>query len=313
MCSWMNTEMQTLEEAADYVLNVIRECMGASIVFVARNDGVSSSVLKIFHRSEVLLTEGSVPYEDAFCRLVLQENGSGPLVIENTAVDERTRHTSVSQQLGACSFVGIPIQTNEHKNYGTICAIDSKPYTFTEKDVRLLEAMASFLSYFVKIENAILTDDLTNTYNRNYLAKYFSSWEKEQNESLGLLFIDIDDFKIINDTYGHEIGDLVLKEVAKRLRGLVRRTDAVTRLGGDEFILLIPNDYDKRDIESIAKEIMIIMQEPCSIKDVQVHVSISVGLSYFSKGMDLNALIRRADTAMYMVKKSGKGKYLLAN
>ncbi|WP_424768946.1 sensor domain-containing diguanylate cyclase [Paenibacillus sp. sgz302251] len=305
----MNKETQTLVEASDYVLNVMRNFIGTNTLFIAKNDGVHNHILKVFNRSEVLLTEGTAPFAETYCSLVLNKDVPAPLFIDNTATNTMTSDLKVTQQLGPCSFIGIPITSKENKSYGTICALDPKPYNFSEKELGLLEAMATFLSYVAELENAVLMDHLTNTYNRNYLTKLFSSWEEENKEHLGLLFIDIDDFKSVNDRHGHEIGDLILKEVAHRLKKQVCQKAAVTRLGGDEFILLIPDYKDTNEVERLAEELIYIMKEPIRVRETCIEVSLSIGIAYYSQGMDLNGLLSRADKAMYFVKNNGKSQF----
>ena len=133
---------------------------------------------------------------------------------------------------------------------------------------------------------------------------------------LAVMFIDLDDFKQINDTYGHDAGDTVLTTIASRLTGCVRDDDTVSRLGGDEFLYLLTVVSDVKDLPAVAQKIIASIQMPCLIKvgEVTIHprISASVGIAIFPKdGATADALIQSADKAMYLAKAS-KGRYMFA-
>ncbi len=122
-----------------------------------------------------------------------------------------------------------------------------------------------------------------------------------------LLFLDLDGFKAINDTHGHDAGDLLLRLVAQRLRGCVRDGDTVARLGGDEFTLLLPNIQSAQNAAIVARKILDDLTAPVTVAghSVQVAASIGIGL-YPSDGADASVLLRNADLAMYRAKSGGK-------
>lgn len=127
--------------------------------------------------------------------------------------------------------------------------------------------------------------------------------------SLAVMFIDLDDFKKINDTHGHAAGDSVLKTVASRLSQCVRDDDTISRHGGDEFLYLLTEVKDQQDLSTIAEKILESIQSPCSVTvdglTTITRVSASVGISIFPKdGATADALIHSADKAMYQAKKS---------
>ena len=132
---------------------------------------------------------------------------------------------------------------------------------------------------------------------------------KRYNRKLGLLFVDLDDFKLINDTSGHYIGDLFLMQIAKTLQKSIRQSDTLARFGGDEFVLLL-EDYEKTDIVSIAQRILDDLKEPLHINDVEYLPSASVGIAIFpDDAKDKIELLQHADTAMYKAKELGKNNY----
>ncbi|MBF0458378.1 MAG: EAL domain-containing protein [Nitrospirae bacterium] len=125
--------------------------------------------------------------------------------------------------------------------------------------------------------------------------------------NFAVMFLDLDKFKLVNDTLGHHMGDLLLKEVAVRLRASVRESDTVARMGGDEFQILLTKINKSADAASIAEKIVIAMNEPFVLNDQQCSIGVSIGISIFpDNGDDLALLTKNADMAMYYVKEHGK-------
>jgi diguanylate cyclase (GGDEF)-like protein/PAS domain S-box-containing protein len=121
--------------------------------------------------------------------------------------------------------------------------------------------------------------------------------------SMGILFLDLNGFKQVNDAYGHEIGDMVLQIVAQRLAGLLRSNDTVARLGGDEFAFILDYDLKRRDVLKIAERIMEVLIAPVRVQDHTVSVSASIGISLYPQdGTNPDDLMRHADHAMYAAK-----------
>jgi diguanylate cyclase (GGDEF)-like protein/PAS domain S-box-containing protein len=137
----------------------------------------------------------------------------------------------------------------------------------------------------------------------------------KRNQSLAAtLFVDLDGFKMINDTHGHNAGDAVLREVAKRLLSCVRKTDTVARVGGDEFLLVITAFQNNDLAASIAKKIINILAQSIPFERVQLTVGASIGIAIYPNDCDSGeTLIKQADEAMYVSKKSGKNRYTFAN
>ncbi|WP_127478305.1 putative bifunctional diguanylate cyclase/phosphodiesterase [Sulfurivermis fontis] len=126
----------------------------------------------------------------------------------------------------------------------------------------------------------------------------------------GLLFIDLDRFKTINDSLGHQFGDRLLIEVARRLRGLVRRADTIARLGGDEFVVLLERLNIPGEATTLAHKIVSAMRQPFHLHDSELHVGCSIGITLYPEdGTDAVTLLKNADTAMYRVKDSGRDGY----
>ena len=129
---------------------------------------------------------------------------------------------------------------------------------------------------------------------------------------VAVMFIDMDYFKPINDTYGHEVGDAVLKEVAKRLITCVRGEDTAGRLGGDEFLVVLSHIHDVSDVAHAAQHLVNCLCEPYRVGNLELHSSPSIGISLFpDDGDDLETLLQHADIAMYHAKKGGRNNFQL--
>ena len=162
------------------------------------------------------------------------------------------------------------------------------------------------------IENLANFDQLTGLPNRvmlNDRVKYLLNIAKRNNEHLTVMFLDLDHFKNINDTLGHTIGDLVLIEVAKRIKVAIRDEDTVARLGGDEFIMLFPNT-DSNSAMRIATKLITVISKSSMIEHNELSVTPSIGIAiYPHDGEDFETLQKNADTAMYRVKDNSRNGF----
>jgi len=164
-----------------------------------------------------------------------------------------------------------------------------------------------------QVLHAARHDPLTGLPNRALvyeLGGHLIAAEKRGKHKVAVLFFDLDRFKPINDTYGHETGDLMLQEVARRLETSVRSSDIVGRLGGDEFIALLTNVQTEQDIARAAKHLLERLSEPYHVNNLELRTSPSIGISvYPADGTSVDVLIRHADAAMYHAKANGRNTY----
>ena len=183
-----------------------------------------------------------------------------------------------------------------------------------------------------RLKKLVYLDALTNVYNRRGFLEiggnYFQSFREDRpaclrrqacagrgkrrkNEiaSLALIFLDIDDFKKINDKYGHQKGDRVLKQLAKFLKFILRKTDLIGRWGGEEFVILLVN-VSKVNAQKIAQKLC---QKTSQIKIAGLHLTISLGLIIPKKEQTLAVIINKADKLMYQAKKQGKNQICSLN
>ena len=161
-----------------------------------------------------------------------------------------------------------------------------------------------------KMAHLALHDFLTGLPNRVLLTERLSQaigMANRHHKRGALLFLDLDNFKRINDTLGHAIGDQLLKLVADRLNACVRATDTVCRQGGDEFVILLAEIEQPQDAAHIAEKLRVELATPHPIGGHELHVSMSIGISVFpDDGSDVDTVMQNADTAMFHAKEQGR-------
>ncbi|MBV7538254.1 diguanylate cyclase [Duganella sp. sic0402] len=155
-------------------------------------------------------------------------------------------------------------------------------------------------------------DTLTGLPNRRMFHEHLRKEMKKTDRSklpMALVFVDLDHFKEVNDTQGHDKGDLLLKEVANRLLSCVRSTDTVARLGGDEFTVILSELRNAGDVGRTVQEILQKMNSPFQLEDQTAHISSSIGIALYPKdGADAETLLKNADQAMYLAKQQGRNR-----
>jgi diguanylate cyclase (GGDEF)-like protein len=160
------------------------------------------------------------------------------------------------------------------------------------------------------------TDALTGLRNRRHVEEYLvklTSLARRNVEPIAVLVIDIDHFKSVNDTHGHDAGDAVLREVASRMLGSVRLEDMIGRWGGEEFLVVLPNTADQGAAELAERLRQVVADTPCRLADgdaVQVTISVGCAASLID---DAGGLVRSADTAMYEAKQTGRNRVVMAS
>ncbi|MDA7818324.1 GGDEF domain-containing protein [Sulfurimonas sp.] len=182
-----------------------------------------------------------------------------------------------------------------------------------EQHEKLQERTEEFIEANIKLHHLANHDSLTNVSNRYNFRKLLdlkikSSQSKQR--SIALLFIDLDNFKYVNDTFGHNIGDELLVEVSNRIKSVLRDEDTIARIGGDEFSVVLNNVTDSKYIETISLRIISEINRDYDFIDTSSPVGASIGISMFPKdAQDIDTLINYADEAMYRIKKNSKNAF----
>ncbi len=231
-----------------------------------------------------------------------------------------------ARQDGAKSGASFPLVVGG-RVIGVMFFVSSEIDTFTPEFVEMLERMTSNVSFALKnfdradekrkaderIEYLASHDSLTGLPNRemfNGLLRHTIESAQRHARRFSLLFIDLDRFKVINDSLGHEAGDMLLVEVAHRLRGTLRASDVVARLGGDEFVVVLDETRERNTIEQVASELLSALSQPVQLGGHECHTTASIGIAvYPTDGIDAQTLTKNADMAMYLAKEDGKNGF----
>lgn len=164
-----------------------------------------------------------------------------------------------------------------------------------------------------KLERLALLDDLTQLPNRRYLETELESqfnMHDRKGVPFSILLVDIDHFKQVNDRYGHQVGDLVLKSLAKSMSGVTRSFDTIGRWGGEEFLGIFPNT-EKEDLKVVAEKIHTVARYT-QVPNNKLRVSVTIGCAVVRSSEDKTSLIQRADEALYQGKETGRGKWIIS-
>ncbi|MDA8096138.1 MAG: EAL domain-containing protein [Clostridia bacterium] len=225
----------------------------------------------------------------------------------------------VSQLIGEDEVCGVSSEVVGRRNDGSAVPIE---FTFSDFCVHrqcfvtlILRDITERKRYEETIWHQAFHDNLTGLANRMLFKDRLAlamAHAKRNNNGLAVLFLDLDRFKLINDTLGHDIGDQLLNQVGIRLRNCVREDDTVARMGGDEFTLLLPEIMKAEHAARIAQKVVEAVRQPLKIGEHELYISTSIGIVLFpDDGQDAETLLKNADTAMYRAKENGRNHYEL--
>ncbi|WP_306476039.1 diguanylate cyclase domain-containing protein [Methyloversatilis sp.] len=216
----------------------------------------------------------------------------------------------------ACGWLAVPLKT-EHRTTGALVLKSMPGETgYTDRDMALLHFVSTQVATAIKrmqllaqLKRMAQFDELTGLPNRALLRDRLDtalSAARREHAYVGLLYLDLDRFKEVNDTLGHATGDLLLQETAQRLKRCVRDADTVARVGGDEFVVLLPGIPQPEDALVVARKIRSALGQPVALGGRHLTVLPSIGIAvYPDHGEDALALLEAADQAMYRAKHSG--------
>ncbi|MCF7944941.1 MAG: sensor domain-containing diguanylate cyclase [Spirochaetia bacterium] len=250
-------------------------------------------------------------------------------VVERHCYDNILRH--VDEEGTELCFQGCPLKKTiedgqrrealvylHHKNgYRLAVLIQTFPVKRNGEVIGAVEVFQenaerlSILKDLQELEKLALNDQLTEVPNRRYLeSQVKNTWEQFKDLGLifGIIFIDIDHFKHVNDTYGHSVGDEVLKVLSKSMQSVLRKDDFIGRWGGEEFVVIIGNASPEA-METVSEKIrMIAASTPIPSVDPPVRVTVSLGATILKEGEDWQEVLERADRLMYMSKQAGRNR-----
>ena len=262
------------------------------------------------------MEQSETPRAVSFCTHTIQQRD--PLIIENALADPRFAESPlVVGPPYVRSYAGIPLRTPEGYNVGALCAMDTRPRRFSPADVAILSNFANIVCDELELRLIAQVDHLTGALTRR---GFVDQAQREMERTLrygrasSLIMIDVDHFKRVNDTYGHSIGDQVLKQIASLAETTLRPCDLFGRLGGEEFALLMPETSGAAALVVAERLRNTIAEHPMTLHGGgTIHVTASFGVAELSASFNtLTAWLERADTMLYAAKSGGRNRTQLA-
>jgi diguanylate cyclase (GGDEF)-like protein len=273
------------------------------------------------HDTGVLVRSG-------LCGRIIAEGGA--LALHDARADEEPEVAGASAELGIAGFAGVPLTAADGSNAGVFCVIDSAPRDWSAEELDILLDLAATATTELELRRTLaereaverqlrhnaLHDALTGLPNRAFFMERLSHATQRAlrwgEHLFAVLFLDLDNFKIVNDSVGHHAGDELLVAVARRLEACVRSPDMVARLGGDEFAILLESVHEAEDAARVAERVQEALVAPVSVGGYEVFTSTSIGIALSpSAGERPEFVLRSADMAMYRAKRAGRARYAL--
>jgi diguanylate cyclase (GGDEF)-like protein/PAS domain S-box-containing protein len=305
------------ELVAKAVQSVLDGLGGGAVAYLERGGGEREIVLRRVAGLASTSTDSAVARIDAGSPLAPLLDASEPVVLNGPWKEGLPLPFEWLRRYGALVAVPVPADGGPR---GVVCAVAEAPGAFGPEETRFLTAAASMVSAALhrldseaRLAYLAQFDPLTGLPNRTLLADRFSLMivqARRRGVSLGVLFIDLDDFKLVNDTQGHAAGDELLQEAAKRLQSALRDGDTVARISGDEFAVILGDLARPDDAALVAQKIIDRLAAPANIQGQEVVVTASIGIATFpADGDNAETLLGAADAAMYRAKQSGRNAF----
>ncbi|VAX22526.1 diguanylate cyclase/phosphodiesterase (GGDEF & EAL domains) with PAS/PAC sensor(s) [hydrothermal vent metagenome] len=286
-----------------------------------------TSILSVWKASSALyedIKEITFKVGQGICGLVA-ETGE-PITVGDTGKDKRFVSYGETQQK-ITSLFSAPLKSRNGKVIGVFNVHKDEPYAFKERDTLIYNAVATHIAQAVensqlynKTKNQAITEGLTKLYSKQYFMEVLQheiSDAKRRKSNFSVLMLDVDNFKAINDTYGHPEGDAVLKKIASTLKENTRKGDVLARYGGDEIIVFL-RGTDRSKAMYVANKLLDNIRENVnanggSSKESNGKITISAGVACFPEsGDNINDIIKSADKALYAAKDFGRDRACLA-
>ena len=290
---------------------------------------------RVWYKSMHGLSVQSLPRQDTFCSVALDEQG--PLVVSDALQDARFASLPLVVDVpGLRFYASHPLFAPDGRRVGGFCVADTVPRRIGDEELQTLRDLAAIVETELQVgalaqsrselasdldvaRRQVFIDPLTQTWNRAGILEILQREHARARRTktlVGVAMVDLDNFKDINDSYGHLTGDRVLRTAAERMIEAVRPYDAVGRYGGEEFlIVLVEREADR--VASIAERVRAnIAQRPVSLDRRTISMSASVGVACSENTLghqDIHQLLQRADEALYSAKRNGRNQVVFAH
>ena len=330
---------RTAQQAAVAALGVaalegteVASLMDEAAALVARTLGVEfCELLELTEDREALLLAAGTGWRPGLVRTALLPLGSefhagftwgsrGRVIVEDYSGERRFRPTSLLRDHKVVSGVSVTLG-GKKTPLGVLGAHSAQPRRFRSDEVDFLQAIANVLAEAIvrqsaesKVRHQALHDPLTGLPNRSLLLDRLNHWAARagrDRSTAAVLFVDLDNFKVINDALGHDQGDRLLCAVADRLRQELRPSDTIARVGGDEFVVFCEDVASEHEALAMVDRLVRALDEPFELAGQPQHATASVGIALGDGSSQPEFLIRNADAAMYRAKERGRARYEL--
>ncbi|QUS39768.1 sensor domain-containing diguanylate cyclase [Tardiphaga alba] len=294
------------EEAFDRITRLARHIFDVPMSTISLIDG---------HRQWFKSRQGfdacETSRDSALCNFTIRE--TAPLIIPDALADPRFRdHPAVVGDPHVRFYAGAQLRAPGGHAIGTLCAFDAQPRDVSAAEVAMLQDLAGIVLSELELRALVMQDSLTGALSRRALrdeATRGITLAVRHGHSFSVIMFDLDHFKAINDNNGHDIGDRVLAACVKACQNLLRKADAIGRVGGEEFAIVLPHT-NRADAQLVAEKVReAIAGVTVMGADGPLRVSASLGIATLERtASDIDELLRRADAAMYEAKQTGRNR-----
>lgn len=317
----INVQTEVVQQGMD--LSCIMDLVTERSQHITNADGAS---VELIEKNELVYSAASGIAEKFLgLRLQIENSLSGlcikakePLISNDIETDDRV-NKNACRQIGLNSMIVVPLIYKEEV-VGIIKVLSKKTRHFCEEDIKILELMSGLIAaaMYTAMSNGeselfhkATHDSLTGISNRSIFydkLRQVLSRASRKFEHFGIISLDMDGLKEINDNYGHRAGDAAIKEVAVRINSTLREADTVSRLGGDEFGIIVVSVPGREDLNALIQRIDGSITKAFDFEGVNINLRASIGYALFSEdGIEIDILIEKADKSMYEVKRARKG------
>ena len=316
---------QNPDEALDRLVTQVAKIWEAPIAMINLVDEETVRFKTFVGLPPELAEKGCMEKKEVFCTHVVETDK--PLVVSDARQDPRFAKLYIVQEVGVQSYLGVPLRNFQRKPYGTLCLVDIEPRFYQPDDIEFLSIFSMratsemerllyidrLMKMNRKMEALATLDGLTKVENHRHLHEEMATEferSRRQGTPFTCMFLDLDDFKMINEFYGHAFGDLVLREVADILKKTVRVIDVIGRYGGDQFVISMPNTLSEQAANIAERARAAIHEHVFADGTNSVRATVSVGVaSYPAPDMrSKEDLILAAKTEMKRAKEQGRDR-----
>lgn len=297
------------EERFDKITGLVRTVLNVPISAVSLIDADRQWL-----KSHPGLKMNQTPRSMAFCHYTIQRRI--PLVVPDATRDSRfAANPLVTGEPFIRSYAGVPLQSSDGYNLGSLCAIDTVARPFPPEEVAILERFAALVVDELELRLIAHRDQLTGVLTRRGFierAEQAFALMQRQRRTGSLVIFDLDHFKSINDRFGHGVGDTVLQRVAHACDAVLRPSDSFGRLGGEEFVILLP-ETGSTEAFAVAERLRLAISALVFPDTPGLRVTASFGVAPLDSSVtELDGWLEVADTALYAAKKEGRNRSLIA-